>query len=364
MRGLIFPGDRRSVVALALLLVGVSPCRCQEAAYLGFFDFRGESPPPLHRVLPDKTIEVRLNLPDLPDVPLGEVPRRWEEPVTGLVPLLQRCRSTVFLSIPKGKKPAQLLILFKDVSKSKQSDELHFIQNAMQKQDGPFAVLVIRPDTMPKAVPKQVKDFSMVEREWFRAIESGRDVRYAVFRETLVLEIAPKDAAARRLAIATPFLRGVGRDLADFPTAAARQKLTTDTQSFFAKLSADNVMNAKLQIYALAWQHQMRFVVEAGPPDATTRMEALARSLAAAEKDRDCTVTVSTTPKDAALARGAKAADAKAGRFKDLGKTVYVGELEPANYIFRSYRQDKMTGQTTTIDCTGKTAMVVIEETQ
>jgi hypothetical protein len=81
----------------------------------------------------------------------------------------------------------------------------------------------------------------------------------------------------------------------------------------------------------------------------------------AAEGGR-CTVSVSASKGNGATVKCAKAADAAAGPYTELGISATQAELEKADYIFIAIRNGNETGRTDRRDCTGAKQTVEIPE--
>ena len=133
------------------------------------------------------------------------------------------------------------------------------------------------------------------------------------------------------------------------------------TDELFEHLNATVAIDDKLKSYELYWHAKRGQLGVDRNYDVEIDLKQFQQNLFAATKNTKCTVKVFTTNGQNAVIRVAK----RNRKFKWLGLSVVTTELERASYYFQSWRDGKLTGETSSpVDCMGKSKDITITEKQ
>ena len=173
----------------------------------------------------------------------------------------------------------------------------------------------------------------------------------------IVLAGQPEQPSKRKIEIFATYQTQTSGPLLELAAAAKEKKvpnkstverIKTATDETFSILHSEKLMTTRLDAYESHWtsikkiEDGLVFGVKATP---------FVKAFTVAGQDgankvSTCTILVSASKGDGAVIRYIKSAELKGGKFKELGVTVVIQEVERAEYVFKSYRNDVETGST------------------
>lgn len=144
---------------------------------------------------------------------------------------------------------------------------------------------------------------------------------------------------------------------------AVGKLLVSKGDATFVVLTDEKAMDDKLKAYEVRWVDMKgQFLKDPGDRRSLLKIEEFSINVKLAGKGDKCTVSISATNGSGATVKYAKAADAAKGKFDEFPEqTTIMREIEPANYVFKSFRNGKETGKKGPVDCTDTKKAVKVE---
>jgi hypothetical protein len=341
----------------------------------GVYDYSSRETPPLKKILgAEQKVHVRITHGLDSRLLKTKVPTAWIDSSEKLSETLLAGKNLIVLTSARvGEENTwHVEILMRDVQKGGQKNAIEAMKKSLEKSTDSRWFLAISQSEGQVPAVIGLMDPKALDRE-MEANLKGTDIsRYLAFQNTAIVTVAPKNAKETRKMLIGSYVESMELSVKDLRRASNERVagsvsriIVEATNDLFGRLANGQVFDDKTSAYDLVWRNQLRASLAAHPRDATTilSLQQFLDEFSASVRGDKCTVTVCSSKGNGASVRYAKLPDARRNIFKEMpALTVTSAEVEPAKYVFQSFRAMKKTGETESIECTGETACVTIPE--